>query len=56
MTLNKAAVEAYVWAKEKGILSDTIDEIIDIVLDQEIVSYCSSNGTVSFDIDDIIFE
>jgi len=56
MTFTVKAIDAYIWAKEKGIVSDTIDEIINIVMEQEIVSYCTSDGCVSFDTDDIIFE
>ena len=49
MNLTSEALEAREWALEKGIPVDTVEEIIKIVLDQEIVSYCTENGTVSFD-------
>ena len=49
MNLNAEALEAHDWALEKGIPVDTVEEIIKIVLDQEIVTYCTEHGTVSFD-------
>ena len=55
MNLNPEALEAHEWALEKYIPVDTVEEIIKIVLDQEIVSYCSQYGTVSFDIYDVEF-
>jgi hypothetical protein len=55
MSLNAEALQAHEWALEKGIPVDTVEEIIKIVLDQEIVTYCSQHGTVSFDIYDVEF-
>lgn len=51
--LNREALEAYDWAFDLGIVDDTVEEIVQIVLDQEIVSYCSDKGTVSFDVYDL---
>lgn len=51
--LNREAQEAYDRAFDLGVVDDTVDEIIQIVLDQEIVSYCSSEGTFSFDVYDL---
>jgi hypothetical protein len=56
MTFTAKAIEAYEWAAAKGIVSDTINEIIEIVMEQEIVSYCTSEGCVSFDYTDVVFE
>jgi|TARA_R110000851_G_scaffold103096_1_gene219873 hypothetical protein len=46
---NKSATKHY----EKGIadktITDSIFDILKIVAEQEIVSYCSSKGTYSFD-------
>lgn len=50
----REATEAHQYALEKGITSDTEQEIIDIVLEQEIVSYCTSKGCVSFDVNDLV--
>ncbi len=58
MKFNRDAFERYIRACEKGILThnaetETEQEIIETVLKQEIVSFCSSKGCVSFDISDI---
>ena len=53
MNLTPEARQARDWALEKGIPVDSIDEIIETVLDQEVVSYCSENGTVTFDYLDV---
>lgn len=55
MEFTKDAIDRFFWAKDKNILTDEkIEEIIDTVINQEIVSFSTVNGTVSFDIDDII--
>ena len=53
MNLKPEARQARDWALEKGIPVDSVDEIIKTVLDQEVVSYCSENGTVTFDYLDV---
>ena len=50
------ARQARDWALEKGIPVDSVDEIIKTVLDQEVVSYCSENGTVTFDYLDVVMD
>jgi uncharacterized protein YlzI (FlbEa/FlbD family) len=56
MILNDTAIDLYLWAKDKGIVDESVDWIIEKVLDQEIVSFSTSQGTVSFDVDDIEWE
>lgn len=56
MTLNDEALDLYLWATEKGIVDETVEWIIETVLDQEIVSFSTSQGTVSFDVNDIEWE
>jgi len=56
MNLTPEAIEARYWALEKGIKVDTVDEIIETVLEQEVVSYCSENGTVTFDYLDVVMD
>ena len=53
MEFTRKAYERYLNAKEKGIVTDTEQEIIDIIYEQEIVSYCTSKGCVSFDYNDV---
>ena len=53
MTLNSEAMEAFLWATDKGIVDASVEWIIETVLDQEIVSFSTADGTVSFDIYDI---
>jgi len=53
-TLNETAIEAWNWAQEKGISVDPVEEIIEVLYDQEIVSYCNQHGCVSFDYLDLV--
>ena len=54
--LNEQALELYAYATEKGIVDETIEWIVETVLEQEIVTFASPNGQVSFDINDIQLE
>ena len=56
MILNDKAVDLYLWAKDKGIVDESVEWIVETVLDQEIVSFSTSQGTVSFDVNDIEWE
>ena len=56
MTLNSEAMEVYLWATDKGIVDESVEWIIGTVLDQEIVSFSTTEGTVSFDVYDIEWE
>lgn len=56
MILNDTAIDLYLWAKDKGIVDESVDWIIEKVLEQEIISFSTSQGTVSFDVDDIEWE
>ena len=51
---NKEALAAYKKGKADGTIADSITEICVILEDQDVVSYCSENGTYSFDNGDII--
>jgi len=56
MTLTQDAIERITWAEDKGIIgrNEYNPQIIaEIVIEQEIVSFCSKTGTVSFDVDDL---
>jgi transcriptional regulator CtsR len=53
-TLNTAALETLQYAIDNNITTDSKEEIIETILDQEIVSYCNHRGCVSFDIDDLL--
>ena len=54
MKFNSEARAAYDKGVADGTITDTITEVIHTVMYQEIVSYCSENGTYSFDGGDII--
>lgn len=56
MTLNEKAIDAYLWATDKGIVDKSVEWIIATVLEQEIVSFSTSQGTVSFDVNDLELE
>ena len=51
--LNNEATTAWAKAAAKGIPVDSLAEIIELLQDQEIVSYCNHNGCISFDVYDI---
>jgi hypothetical protein len=56
--LTKEARGALVWAIENGVIDpgqQTEKSIIETVEDQEIVSFCTAKGTVTFDIHDVIY-
>ena len=56
--LTKEARDALAWAIDNGVISsgqETEESIIKTVENQEIVSFCNSKGTVSFDIHDVIY-
>ena len=53
-TLNLEALEAYQKHHGSGLVDESIRWIIDTVLEQEIVSFCDSSGSVSFDVNDFI--
>jgi hypothetical protein len=48
----EAAMEAYEKGYNDGTIPDSLSDVKDIVLDQEIVSYASARGTYTFDIYD----
>ena len=61
MKLTREALAAYDRGVTDGTISDTVAEIIETLVGnafdyegQDIVSYCSANGTYSFDGSDII--
>jgi hypothetical protein len=56
MKLKQKALEAYKAGVADGTITVTVAEIINILEHQEMVSYCSENGTYSFDGGDIITE
>jgi len=56
MKLTDESLDLYLWATEKGIVDETVEWIIETVLEQEIVSFSTSQGTVSFDVNDIEWE
>jgi hypothetical protein len=56
MKFTNHALSAHSKGVADGTITDTVAEIIEIIMYQEIVSYCSANGTYSFDGGDIIGE
>lgn len=53
-TLNEKAMDAWFWAQQKGINVGLIEEIVEVLHDQEIVSYSNRHGSVSFDYLDLM--
>jgi len=54
MKFTNEALSSYSRGVADGTITSTVAEMIEIILQQEIVSYCSKNGTYSFDTYDII--
>lgn len=57
MTLTKEAKKRLDWAVEQGILQadeETPESIAQTCWEQDIVSFCTTHGSVCFDIDDVI--
>jgi len=53
MKFTNEALAYYGKGVVDGTITDTVAEIIEIIMEQEIVSYCSEHGTYCFDTDDI---
>lgn len=53
--LNRKALETLHSGYDRGIIEAHVSEreIVDIILQQEIVSYCTSKGCLSFDYNDL---
>jgi hypothetical protein len=54
ITLNETALKTLQHAIDRGVEVDPVDEIVRIVMEQQIVTYNNENGSVSFDIDDLV--
>jgi hypothetical protein len=54
MNLTPEALEAYNAGVLNGTISCSIEKLINTVLAQEVVSYCSKKGTYTFDYFDIV--
>jgi|8_EtaG_2_1085327.scaffolds.fasta_scaffold189712_2 hypothetical protein len=52
MNMTVQSAQAYARGVKDGTIDDSINEIYNIVLEQEVVSYCSSKGSYTFDIYD----
>ena len=55
MTLNKEAMKAYREYKKLGVIDESIGWICRTVMDQEVVSFSTSKGTITFDEADVLF-
>ena len=54
MQLDSVAFAAYEDGVENGTIRDSEEDIVRIVLDQEVVSYCSERGCYTFDYMDLV--
>lgn len=53
-SLNPEALEHFVQGRTNGTITDSCFEVIETILNQEIVSYCSAHdGTYQFDYNDL---
>ena len=53
MKLNKKAYDAYKAGVADGTITCSREKLINTVLAQEVVSYCSTKGTYTFDYMDV---
>jgi len=56
MRLNKIAQAAIIKANINGLTDDSEQDIIEIVLEQEIVTYNNETDSLQIDINDIVWE
>lgn len=56
MILDSVAFEAYNQMVEVGLIKDTEEELVAILLDQEVVTYCNEKYSVTFDVMDLVEE
>ena len=54
MNLTPEAREAYKKGRADGTITCSIEKLINTVLAQEVVSYCSKKGTYTFDYMDVV--
>ena len=54
IAMTEKAADAWHWATAQGITDEQPSEIFETVMQQEIVSFCTSAGTVSFDTADFV--
>jgi len=54
--LDSVAYAAYAEGIENGTITDSETDLIKIILDQEIVSYCSRFASYTFDYNDLVEE
>jgi hypothetical protein len=53
MQLDSVSYAAYIDGRDNGTIRDTEEEIVRIIEEQEIVSYCSERGCYTFDYMDL---
>ena len=53
-SLNNKALAAYVQGRTNGTIDDNCYQVIETILNQEVVSYCSKHATYTFDYNDLI--
>ena len=53
MQLDSVSYAAYIDGYENGTIRDTEEELVRIIEEQEIVSYCSERGCYTFDYMDL---
>ena len=56
MMLDSVAFEAYNNMKEVGLITDSEQDIVQILLEQEVVTYCNEKYSVAFDVMDLVEE
>jgi len=54
--LDSEAWFAYVEGYNNGTITDSEQDIVQIILDQDVVSYCSSKASYTFDYNDLVEE
>ena len=54
MTLNKEAMKDYRKFKKLGVIDESIGWICRTVLDQEVVNFSTSKGSITFDEADVV--
>jgi hypothetical protein len=56
MMLDSVSFAAYQEMRDVGLIKDSEQDIVQIVLDQEVVTYCNAKYSVTFDVYDLVEE
>ena len=54
VAMTPKAADAWQWAIDKGIIDEQPKDIFETVAEQDVVTFCTSSGCVTFDLNDFV--